>query len=222
MRTITFLFLLLLASSTIVAQKENLPLRTWKGNKNGKYIFYITGDGGFERFTKRFCSDLSKSGYTVTALNARAYFWEKKTKEQATCDVSKAILEDMKKGNFKNFILLGYSFGADVLPFIANKFPEELSKKLTDVVLLSPSRYMDFQIHFTDMIFDNIRRSNDVVQEINRIQAPNTVLIFGSKEKEFPVDKITLKNYKLQIIPGKHHYDGDAKALASAIISNLR
>src|SRR4030095_8505034 len=98
---------------------------------------------------------------------------------------------------------------ADVIPFIVNKLPDLLKKKLVCVILLSPSTTTDFEIHWSDLLGSNKKRSMDVVAEINRMGNYKTVTLFGSDEHGFPVKSIKLPNYINEKLPGGHHYDGD-------------
>ena len=86
-------------------------------------------------------------GVPVIVLNSLKYFWSKKSPEEAT-NAAIALLEEYtaiwKK---KNILLCGYSFGADVMPFIYNRLPGVLKEKVTRIQLLSPSAYTDFEIH---------------------------------------------------------------------------
>ena len=76
----------LIVSSIFLIPKgfgQNLPTKEWITNSHDKpLIFYISGDGGFNKFSTALCESFSKKGYDVCALNARSYFNNKKTPEQ--------------------------------------------------------------------------------------------------------------------------------------------
>src|SRR5437773_12386720 len=60
-------------------------------------IFYISGDGGFNKFSTSFMDTLNKQGYAVIGLNAKEYFWNKKTPQEAANAIESAINESNKQ-----------------------------------------------------------------------------------------------------------------------------
>jgi type IV secretory pathway VirJ component len=46
----------------------------------------------------------------------------------------------------EKLILIGYSFGAEVLPFVVNRLPEELRAKVQLLVFLGPSATAQFEL----------------------------------------------------------------------------
>ncbi|MEO6637288.1 MAG: AcvB/VirJ family lysyl-phosphatidylglycerol hydrolase [Ginsengibacter sp.] len=208
-----------LFSSKIVGQ--NLPIKEWAASTHDKpVIFYISGDGGFNKFSTALCQSLNKKGYDVFALNARSYFDDKKTPDQTTSDVKSYLYKKLAGRKNKQVILIGYSFGADVLPFILNRLP----KNALDVpvsFMMSSSGSTDFEIHWSDMFGGNTKRNMDVVSEINRLSDENIVIINGSDEHDLAVNKISLKKYTHEVLPGGHHFDGDTEEITNVILGHI-
>ncbi|TSA35773.1 MAG: hypothetical protein D4R64_09085 [Porphyromonadaceae bacterium] len=96
--------------------KENLPL-----------AFFVSGDGGWARFEKAVCEKLVENGISVVGLDAKKYFWKEKQPKEAAEDITKVIEYYMQQWNKNSFVLVGYSFGASVVPFIANNFSYQFS-----------------------------------------------------------------------------------------------
>ena len=84
-KTITISFILLLGIFNILpAQKTSLPLSLYASTDTTKpLIFYISGDGGFNKFSTSFMQSLNKEGYAVIGLDAKDYFWNKKKPQEA-------------------------------------------------------------------------------------------------------------------------------------------
>src|SRR5678809_1682996 len=75
----TSLILLVGFCNILSAQKTSLPLSLYASADTAKpLIFYISGDGGFNKFSTSFMQSLNKEGYAVIGLNAKDYFWKKK------------------------------------------------------------------------------------------------------------------------------------------------
>ncbi len=215
-----FILLQVLFSSKIIAQ--NFPVKEWASATHDKpIIFYISGDGGFNKFSTALCLSLNKKGYDVCALNARSYFNYKKTPEQTTDDV-KIFLNNKTEGRKnKQVIFIGYSFGADVLPFILNRLPKNILDNTKVSFIMASSGNTDFEIHWSDIFGGSTKRNMDVVTEINKLNVDNLVIINGSDEKDFAFNKISLKKYTHEVLPGGHHFDGDTEEITNVILNHI-
>lgn len=216
-KVVLFILQLQLIALTGHSQVTNLPVKEYVSASSTPYIFYISGDGGFNTFSSDLCTGIQKAGYTIASLNAKSYFWNRKSPEQATLDIVGYLQKQLKNRKNQDLILVSYSFGADILPFIVNRLPDSLKKNLMAVFLLSPSTSTDFEIHWLDMLGGSNRRDMDVVEEINKMGQQKTISIFGSEEKGFPVNEVRLKNFSNHIIPGGHHFEGNIDTLVKLL-----
>lgn len=208
------IFLFASINGSLFAQSDNLPIKEWNSDASTPFILYISGDGGFNGFSTDLCNAINKAGYRITAVNARSYFWNKKTPEQTAADITSYLMKVFNNRQNQQLVLVGYSFGADVMPFIVNKLPDAIHKKLVSVLLLAPSTSTDFEIHWTDIFGGHTKRSMDVVAEVNKMDVPKTVILMGEDDLAyFPLKKVNLKNYTPEILPGSHHFAGDTDEL---------
>ncbi|MCW3093334.1 MAG: hypothetical protein JWP81_4403 [Ferruginibacter sp.] len=181
-------------------------------------IMYITGDGGWNKFSKTLAVELAAKGCPVISLNARDYFWKKKTAAQTTVDITHLTRYYQRIWRRKKIMLIGYSFGADVMPFVFNLLPPDISSAVVNISLLSPAPYTDFEIHLAAMIGANFYGGESVVAAINKITTKPLTIISGKEEKNFPLQKLTIKNYTAIQLGGGHHYDGDESSLCNTIL----
>lgn len=201
--------------------QNNLPLQyTDNADTSKPLIVYISGDGGMNSFTNALIKSLNQQGYAVLALDAKSYFWHKKEPQEFSSAISQPIASYLKTKRRNSFIILGYSFGADVTPFLANRLPSSLHAKCKTVILLSPSTHTDFEIKILDMLGFGGSKDKNVVIELNKLTTP-VILFFGSDEKSFPVNEVTVKKQVI-FMEGGHHYDNDVDDLASKIVSKIR
>lgn len=218
-RIIAVFVLLLLVS----CNSDSFPVTEWNSNNDAKpVIFYVSGDAGFNSFSKSFAANLHHHGYDVFALNTQRYFWTKKTPQQAATDTENFLKNVIKNRSNKNIILLGFSYGADVSPFIYNRFDNDFKKNIKNLIIIGPSKVNDFEIHLTDYLAGEKLYGYSVVHEINRLQHVNFTMILSDFEYyHFPFTEITLRNYRFVHLHGDHHYGGDTKKLADFISSIL-
>ena len=204
------------------AEIANLPFNTNASNSDPQkpLILYITGDGGWNKFSQKFAQTMADNGYPVLSLNAAKYFWEKKSPEQAASDVSALIKVYMKQWNRNEIILAGYSFGADVMPFVYMRLPKEMAAVVKNVVLLAPSPNVDFEIHLI-VLLGGKSKGPSVPSEINKITGKPVLIVLADDDNDFPLDHLTIKNYSTIKLPGGHHYDGDVISVCNAIARKL-
>lgn len=220
MKRVLLILILCFLSASLFAQNV-LPLKEWSYSASKPIIFYISGDGGFNNFSTSLCTQLNQSGFAVTALNAKSWFWDKKTPELTTSQIASYLKTKLEENTNRQIVLIGYSFGADVMPFIVNRLPNDLKQKLSSVIMLSPSSSTDFEIHLSDMWGSNKKRSMDVLSEINKMGTQKTTILFGEDDISFTAEQILLKNFSRLVLPGGHSFEGNTAELVKKIVKLL-
>ncbi|MCL6524081.1 MAG: hypothetical protein K6T34_05400 [Thermoflavifilum sp.] len=199
-----------------------VPAQTRAESPFNDYLaILITGDGGWKITDKQLCDEFVTKGIPVVALNALKYFWSKKTPEQATAIVELLMQHYMEQWHKHKVILMGFSFGADVLPFIINRMNYSLYQQLSLIVMLSPGTSTDFEIHISQMLNKNTQWKYNVVEEIQHLREQVPVLcIFGDEESTFPVQQLP-KFVQVAYVKGGHHYEENHTDISSKILSHL-
>ena len=223
MRKIGLALIALAVCFTSLAQNgEHISFTALRSSDASKpLLIYLSGDGGMNSFSTSFLKSVCNKGYSIIGIDAKDYFWKKKTPEQASAAVGAVTARFLRDWNLKSFILIGYSFGADVAPFILTRLPTTLSGSARQLVLLSPSATTSFEIKLTEMLGIGGNKGVSVGSEINKITKP-VLLVFGNDEKEFPLSEVNLKNKKLLFLAGGHHYDGDVEGLLHQLINRFQ
>lgn len=213
----------LLAAYLGYRSKEDFKVTEWNSHSDWPIIFYISGDAGFNTFSKNFGKELHAFGYDVFALDSKAYFWDQKTPEQTSSDIENYINKQLVDRKDQKVIIVGYSFGADVTPFVYNRFSENLKNKVQKVFIIGPSKSNDFKIHLEEYFGQEIKGSLPVIPEINKMQnVPLMVVLSDFEFANFPYNKITLRDdYQMKHLAGDHHYGGNTQMLADFINEHL-
>ena len=204
--------------------KGDLPLAIIpSAEKNDQPLaFFISGDGGWTSFDQAVCEKFAEKGIPVVGLDAQKYFWDEKQPGQVSNEITPAILHYMKLWNKKSIVLLGYSFGACVAPFIASNFTEPMQEILKGVYCFSPDLTGDFEIHLTDMLHMKTKDKYDVVKEMKQIKAMNPVCIFGNDEDEETLKAFSGNGISIEKLPGNHHYNNDYNAITTIILKDFK
>lgn len=183
--------------------------------------FIISGDGGWTSFDASLANALAQQGIPSVGLDAQAYFWQAKNPASTTADVQKIIEHFGALWHKPNFILVGYSFGASLIPFINNRLSPTLQSHLQASFLLSPDTDADFEIHLVDMI--NLSHANpyNVLTEIKRSPLKKPTCIFGQDEDTALATSFRTTGAPVILIPGGHHYNNGYALLAQTILRQL-
>ena len=184
---------------------------------------FISGDGGWNTFNESLCEYLSKKGVPVVALNSQKYFWGGKTPDEATADLVAVIKTYQKTWQRTKFVLAGYSFGADVVPFILNQLPPDVKVQMVSSILVSPDKTGDFEIHLSDMLNLGLSKGKyDVIKEVLKCDNRKIVVFFGSDESRNTQQAFQMTGTKIKIIEGNHHFDNGIEAVGDKILSEMR
>ena len=188
---------------TITPAKRSVPL--------APLVFFISGDGGWYSFEGNMSDMMAENGTPTVGLDAKKYFWDRKTPEESAAAVELTCKTYMARFNKQKVVLIGYSMGAEVLPFIYSNLSTEMKSAVVGSVLLSPGEMGDFEVHITNMLsMGNSSNTYDVVKELMQI-APSTplLIITGEKEGSALPKELAGTGIKFEQVPGDHHYDND-------------
>jgi type IV secretory pathway VirJ component len=185
-------------------------------------VFLISGDGGWTSFDHSLAESMAHKGMPVVGLDAQNYFWNFKSPDKCAQEIGQAVEHYMQQWNKKNFILAGYSFGANIIPFIADKLTPELKKALTGLYCLSPNIKADFEIHIMDMLgFGAKRESYNVPSQINKMRPLSTTCIFGEEEDKSLPEHFKEAGAQVITIPGNHHYNNNPARAGEIIVQQV-
>lgn len=145
----------------------------------------VTGDGGWAAGDRAIADALASAGIAVVGLDSRAYLRAgQRTPESMTADVTRLLTHYETAWRKDSVILIGYSRGADLLPFVVTRMEERDRARVTLLALVSLSTHAGFQFHWEDLVRD-IERPTDLptAPEVRRLRGPRIVCMPGRQEK---------------------------------------
>lgn len=179
---------------------------------------FFSGDGGWYSFEQTISGRLADKGISVIGIDTKKYLWARKTPEQVSSDISRLFDYFEKKWNISRFILIGYSQGAEILPFIITGLSEGIRSKLTSAVMLSPDLFTDFEIHVSNMLgIGNRKNIYDVGDEMLKIHDIQQLIIFGEEESTSLPGKVKGSKIEVVRIPGNHHFKGNSSLIVQTM-----
>ena len=220
-----FTFMACLFSSEAGSGKvynDKLPLKVISALKktNLPLFFMISGDGGWTSFDQSLAEALAKKGIPVVGLDAQKYFWTKKTPDVVAAELGKVMGQYMEQLGKEEVVLLGFSFGASIVPFVASRLSPELKSQLSAVLSMSPDANADFEIHIADMLnFGCSKGKYNVLAEMSKLKNVTVISFFGKAEGTRTPNQFIKQGLKVQILPGDHHYGNDFEGLSKTLIN---
>jgi type IV secretory pathway VirJ component len=219
-KNVLSLLICLLIPVTTLYSQDDLPVSVkFNGNNGLPLVVHITGDGGWSGFDVKMGNEYDSDSLSYIVLNSFSYFWRTKTPDEMSSDFIPVIRHYTRLWHKKKIMLVGFSFGAEVMPFLYNRLPPDLKSKVLLMVLLTPAASSDFTIHFTDMLGFHHDYDYNVVKETRKIMGLPILVVQGKKENPvFPDNKQA--NLKTVTIEGGHDFT-DADTVNRLILDKL-
>ena len=182
----------------------------------------ISGDGGWAGIDKDVSKALSAKGIPVVGWNSLQYFWTARKPDAAARDLERILRHYLAVWGKQEVLLIGYSFGADVLPFFASRLPADLLERVRLVALLGPSETATFEFHVTDWLGGG-SKGQPVLPEVKKLAGrPPVLCLYGSQEKDSICPQVPAAAGKAQVLPGAHHFGGNYDVLAALILKEAQ
>jgi type IV secretory pathway VirJ component len=184
------------------------------------FALIISGDGGWAKIDKEISAKLALDGVPVVGLNALEYFWKKREPAELAHDVASIIEQYGARWSRRDVVVIGYSRGADVLPFAVTRLPEPVRQRVALVALLSPSKSATFEFKVADWFKD--RNGVPTKPEIDKLRGTKTICVYGTDDKETVCTDVDARVARPIPLSGSHHFDRNYDALADLITAQVR
>jgi type IV secretory pathway VirJ component len=166
---------------------ESIPLREFRpdsGTMQEPLVVYFTGDGGWDVSDRGIGRSLARQGRGMVGVNSLKYFWKEHSPDSVAADVKRLIAHFLKAWRLNEVVLVGYSFGADILPFVATRVMADFPRTVKRVVLISPAAKADFSFHLGSWFGKTGKKSLDVLPEAEKITSVPLICFYGSRDSE--------------------------------------
>jgi type IV secretory pathway VirJ component len=208
-------------TSAAPGELQGLPVVEVGAQGDGDTLaLLVSGDGGWAGIDKGIAATLTKNGVPVVGLDSLRYFWTKRTPGTTAADIERILHYYLAQWRKQHALLIGYSQGADVLPFAVSRLPAQRRAQVRLAVLLAPSLTAQFEFHLTNWIG---RRAGGypVPAEIAAISNVPLLCVYGADETDSPCPQLKGSNVSVIKLPGAHHFDGNYDALAQLILAQM-
>ena len=184
------------------------------------FAVLLSGDGGWAGLDRELAQALAARGVPVAGLDSLRYFWTPRTPESVSQDIDRTLRYYAAHWNKSRALLIGYSQGADVMPFALNRLPAATRQMVSLTTLLGVSERAMFEFHLTNWITSG-REGLAVGPEIDKLSAAEVLCIYGTDDDESSCAKLDPSHARILELPGGHHFDGDYGRVASLILDQV-
>jgi type IV secretory pathway VirJ component len=205
-------------------QPLDLPLNVLQAKPAMNTMAVIfSGDGGWRDLDSEVGGYLQSQGIPTIGLDSLRYFWSERSPQATADDLAKIIEYYRRQWGVQNVLLVGYSFGADVLPATYNLLPAEDRARVKQITLLGLSHEVDYEISVTGWLgVSGDGKGGDPMTDIVKIDPKLIQCVYGTDEDDDPCP--TLKDKGVEVVPieGGHHFDENYQALGKRIRDSLQ
>jgi type IV secretory pathway VirJ component len=183
------------------------------------FAIILSGDGGWAGLDKDVANALSAAGIPVVGLDSLRYFWSPRTPAGLAADLDRMIHYYLAKLGKQEVLLIGYSQGADVLPFAVNRLNAAARSHVGLAAVMGLSEHALFEFHMTSWISDD-NSGPATLPEVDKITGIPVLCIYGDQETDTLCPKLDPHKATVVKLKGGHHFDGDYAGLARLILSS--
>ena len=202
---------------------SDLPVSVVPATGSGAELaLLLTGDGGWAGLDQELAARLAASGVPTVGLNSLKYFWTQRTPDETARDVARLMRHYLAAWHKERVILVGYSFGADVLPFVVNRLPPELRARIASVSLLGIDSNASFEVSVADWVGSG-DSGPPTRPEVAALSPVPVLCIYGEGESDSICPGLPAGANLAHAEVGKgHHFSGEYAALADRILAFAR
>ncbi len=181
------------------------------------FAVLLSGDGGWAGIDKELARALSEQGIPVAGLDSLRYFWSPRTPAGLAHDLDRTLRFYAAHWKRGHALVIGYSQGADVLPFAINRLPPATRSLVALTALIGLGRNAAFEFHVSNWLGDG--GGLPVLPEADRLDARTTLCIYGREDTDSVCPQVSRAHARVIQLMGGHHFGGDYAGLARLILS---
>lgn len=172
----------------------------------------MSGDMGFKvGMGRKIAARLADEGIAVVGVNSLTAFNTRKTPQEATALVEQAMQRAEAIGHAHRVILIGQSYGADMLHVGLAGLPRSLRGQVAMTALVVPGATVEFRASPGETLTFAMAE-DDAMPTARTLDWTPLLCVFGEEEEGSLCPLLWGKNVHAVSLPGGHplHYDADA------------
>jgi type IV secretory pathway VirJ component len=187
------------------------------------FAVFLSGDGGWRPLDVAVSKRIAAAGVPVVGFLSSDYLRTRRTPEEAAADLARVIRDYSAKWGRNRVLLIGFSRGADILPFMAARLPSDVRSQVRLVALLGAEPEIDFKYHPSWIPFYHPHEPQfPVAPEVEKLRGTKLLCILGTSEARSLCRTLDPSLARPIEISGGHHFGGHYDQVAKAILDAAR
>ncbi|HEX8213830.1 MAG TPA: AcvB/VirJ family lysyl-phosphatidylglycerol hydrolase [Longimicrobium sp.] len=202
---------------------RTLPLRVLPVPGDGRAMAVIlSGDGPLAELGNRLADDLRAAGIPAVVWHSASYYWTARTPEEAAGDLDLVIRHFGELWRRERVLVVGYSMGADVAPFLLNRLPEATRGRVDGVALLALANDAVFEFRVRQWWTRSSAPSRAVRPELEKLRDLRVLCIHGQGDENGACPEMATSGATVVELRGGHHFRGDYPRLKRIVLDLAR
>jgi type IV secretory pathway VirJ component len=152
-------------------------------------------------------------------IDSLRYFWTARSPEGTAVDLERVIQRYQAAWKRPRVVLIGYSQGADVLPFILERLLERTRSSIVATVALSLSTTATFEFHVRNWV--GASGDRPTLPEVERLAPGSLLCVYGKEDGDALCPQLDSSVFGVVQLPGDHHFNGDYDRLSTIVLDAL-
>jgi type IV secretory pathway VirJ component len=186
---------------------------------NDTFAVLFSGDGGWAGIDRDVANVLASRGIPVAGWDSLRYFWTARTPSGVSADLDRILRYYAQHWHKSKALVIGYSQGADVLPFAVNRLPPATRALVEKTALISIGTTAAFEFHVTNW-FGSGNDELPIGAEMAKMSAAKTLCLYGAGDDDSICPKVGPTHATVIKLPGGHHFGGSYTRLADIILTD--
>lgn len=180
-------------------------------------VVVLSSDVGFNAgIGPDIAARLAADGLPVVGVNMLTYLRRTRTPAEITALIARAEQRALRLGHTDRVVLIGLSFGADMLHVGLVDLPASLRANVAKVVLIVPENTVQFRASPNE-IFDYWTPTFAATPSARQLTWAPLLCIHGSEEADSLCPLLKQPNARVMALPGGHPLHRDADALYATV-----
>jgi type IV secretory pathway VirJ component len=211
------------SAAALPAPLADLPLIVVPAAGSGPgewFAIFLTGDGGWVGLDKGVSKELARHNIPIVGWDSLKYFWSPRTPEGASKDLDRVLRHYSSAWGRSHALLIGYSQGADTMPFMVNRLPAGTRQMVGLTTLLGISDNAVFEFHVANWLGEPAR-GLPTAPELERWSGSPYLCLYGQDDADSACKQLTGHDGSALVMPGGHHFGGGYVEIAEQILNRL-
>lgn len=189
--------------------------------RQGTVAILLSGDMGLRvGMGPQIAGRLAKDGIAVVGVNSLAYYRTRRTPVETAALVEQAARRALALGKAERLILVGQSFGADMLHVGLARLPADLRRRVQLVALIVPENTVDYRASPSEL-FGFQKPDADALPTASKLDWVDVLCVRGIEETNSLCPLLNLPHLRRVDLPGGHPMHRDVDAVHAALLKAI-